>query len=60
MIPILAAAAHEVHHLVTGDERSMIQLKHPYSADLVPSDFYLFPTIKERLTDTRIFEFDPL
>jgi hypothetical protein len=30
---------------------NLIRLKHPpYSSDLAPSDFYLFPAIKERLT----------
>jgi hypothetical protein len=32
-------------------EHNMTRLKHPpYSRDPAPSDFYLFPTIKERLT----------
>jgi hypothetical protein len=36
-------------------EHNMIRLKHPpYSPDLTPCDFYLLPTIKERLTDTQM------
>jgi hypothetical protein len=36
-------------------EHHMIRLKHPsYSPDLAPSDFYLFSTIKERLTDIQM------
>jgi hypothetical protein len=33
----------------------MIRLQHPlYSLDLAPSDFYLFPTIKEKLKDIQM------
>jgi hypothetical protein len=36
-------------------EDNMIRFKHPpHSPDLAPSDFYLFPTIKERLTDIQM------
>jgi hypothetical protein len=36
-------------------EHNVIRLKHsPYSPDLAPSDFYLFPTIKERLTNIQM------
>jgi hypothetical protein len=36
-------------------EHNMIQLKHPpYSPDLAPGDFYMFPTIKEQLTDIQM------
>jgi histone-lysine N-methyltransferase SETMAR len=36
-------------------EHNMIRVKHPsYSPDLAPSDFYLFPTIKERFTDIQM------
>jgi hypothetical protein len=28
----------------------------PYSSDLAPSDFYLFPTVKERLEQTQVAE----
>jgi histone-lysine N-methyltransferase SETMAR len=46
-------------------EHNMIRLKHPLdSPDLAPRDFYLFPTIKERLTDIQMVGeedlFDPL
>jgi hypothetical protein len=42
-------------------EHHMIRLKHPpYSLDLAPSDFYLFPTIKERLTDIRMVDEEDL
>jgi hypothetical protein len=42
-------------------EHNMIQPKHPpCSPDLVPSDFYLFPTIKERRTDIEIVEDEDL
>jgi hypothetical protein len=35
----------------------MVRLKHhPYSPDLAPSDFYLFPTITEKLTDIRMVD----
>jgi hypothetical protein len=38
-------------------ELNMIELKHPpYSPDLAPSDFCLFPTIKERLTDIQMVD----
>jgi hypothetical protein len=36
-------------------EHNMIRLKHPpYSPNRAPSDFYLLPTIKERLTDIQM------
>jgi hypothetical protein len=39
----------------------MIRLKQPpYSPDLAPSDFYLFPTIKERLTDVQMVDEEDL
>jgi hypothetical protein len=42
-------------------EHNMIRLKHPpYSLDLPPSDFYLFPTIKERLTDIQMVDEEDL
>jgi hypothetical protein len=43
------------------DEHNMIQLKHPpYSPVLTPSDFYLFPTSKERLTDVQMIDEEDL
>jgi hypothetical protein len=34
-------------------DHNMMRSKHPhYSLDLTPSDFYMFPTIKERRIDT--------
>jgi hypothetical protein len=42
-------------------EHSMIRLKHPpYWAGLAPSDFYLFPTVKERLKDIEMVDEDDL
>jgi hypothetical protein len=39
----------------------MIWLKRPpYSPDLAPSDFYLFPTIKKRLTDIQMVDEEDL
>jgi hypothetical protein len=38
-------------------EHNMVRLKHPpYSPDRAPSDFYLFPTIKERLADIQMVD----
>jgi hypothetical protein len=42
-------------------EHSMIRLKHPpYSPDLAPSDFYLFPTVKEQLKDIEMIDEEDL
>jgi hypothetical protein len=42
-------------------EQNMIRLKHPlYPPDLALSDFYLFPTIKERLTDIQMVDEEDL
>jgi hypothetical protein len=42
-------------------EHNIIWLKHPpYPPDLAPSDFYLFPTIKERLTDIQMADEEDL
>jgi histone-lysine N-methyltransferase SETMAR len=42
-------------------EHSMIRLKHPpYSPDLAPSDFYLVPTVKERLKDIEMVDEEDL
>jgi hypothetical protein len=42
-------------------EHSMIRLKHlPCSSDLTPNDFYLFPTIKERLKDIQMVDEEDL
>jgi hypothetical protein len=42
-------------------ERNMIRLKNPpYSPDLAPSDFYLFPTIKERPTNIQVVDEEDL
>jgi hypothetical protein len=42
-------------------EDNMIRLKHPpQSPDLAPSNFYLFPTIKERLTDIQTVDEEDL
>jgi hypothetical protein len=42
-------------------EHNMIQLKHPpYSPNLTPRDFYLFPTIKEILTDIQMVDGEDL
>jgi hypothetical protein len=39
----------------------MVSMPHPrYSPDLVPSDFYLFPTVKERLKHAGITDEDQL
>jgi hypothetical protein len=39
----------------------MIRLKHPLSSpDLAPSDFYLFPTLKERLKDLEMVDEEDL
>jgi hypothetical protein len=42
-------------------EHNMIRLKHPlYSPGLALSDFYLFPTTKERLTDIQMVDEEDL
>jgi hypothetical protein len=42
-------------------EHNMIRLtRPPYSPDLAPSDFYLFPTVKERLKDIEIVDEEDL
>jgi hypothetical protein len=42
-------------------EHHMIRLKHPPdSPELAPSDFYLFPTIKERLNDIQMIDEEDL
>jgi hypothetical protein len=42
-------------------EYNMMRLKHPpYSPDLAPSDFYLFPTITKKLKDIRMVDEDDL
>jgi hypothetical protein len=42
-------------------EHSMIRLKHPpYSPELTLSDFYLFPTVKERRTDVEMVDEEDL
>jgi hypothetical protein len=39
----------------------MIRLQHPPdSLDLLPSDFYLFPTIKEKLKDIQMADEEDL
>ncbi|GBP18064.1 hypothetical protein EVAR_17011_1 [Eumeta japonica] len=38
-----------VHDIVTADESVEIRAHPPYSANLAPCDFYLFPKIKEEL-----------
>jgi transposase len=38
-------------------QHNMIRVQHPlYSPDLAPSDFYLFPTIKEKLKDIQMVD----
>jgi hypothetical protein len=42
-------------------EHNIIRLQHPlYSPDLAPSDFYLFPTIKEKLKDIQTVDEEDL
>jgi hypothetical protein len=42
-------------------EHDMTRLKHPpYSPDFALRDFYLFPTIKERLTDIQMVDEEDL
>jgi superfamily I DNA/RNA helicase len=43
------------------DEHNIIRLKHPpYSPDLRPNDFYLFPTIKEKLAYIQVVDDEDL
>jgi hypothetical protein len=36
---------------------NMVRLQHPlYSLDLAPSDFYLFPIVKEKLNDIEMVD----
>jgi hypothetical protein len=38
-------------------DQNMVRLQHPpYSPDLAPSDFYLFPTVKEKPKDMEIVD----
>jgi hypothetical protein len=42
-------------------QHDMIRLQHPpYSLDLAPSDFYLLPTIKEKLKDIQMVDEEDL
>jgi hypothetical protein len=42
-------------------QHDMIRLQHPpYSPDLAPSDFYLLPTIKEKLKDIQMVDEEDL
>jgi transposase len=42
------------------EEHGMRRLPQPpYSPDLAPSDFYLFPTMKEKLERTQVADEDP-
>jgi hypothetical protein len=35
----------------------MVRVQHlPYSPDIAPSDFYLFPTVKEKLQDAEMVD----
>jgi hypothetical protein len=54
-------------HFLSGETEVYIsepntrRLKHPpYSPDLAPSDFYLFPTIKEKLKDIQMVDEEDL
>ena len=43
------------------DELGLTQLDHlPYSPDLAPNDFYLFPTLKRQLRGIRMDSLDEL
>jgi hypothetical protein len=42
-------------------EDNMVRLKHPpYSPDLAPSDFYLFPTLTESRPDSQMVDEEDL
>jgi hypothetical protein len=40
-------------------ENNILRMQHPpYSSDLAPSDFYLFPTVKEKLERIQLADED--